>query len=177
MHIEVIYTSDEARAAYGDAGPQYATAGACAIDLRAMIEHPLTILTGEQAMIPTGIKLHPVFGDHPLKTAQPPVKLAGLILPRSGKGSKEGLVLGNTVGLCDEDYQGEVMICAWARPIDGYINPSSNRLAGHPVRIEPGERIAQMMFVPAFQPAFRVVSEFSATTARGDGGFGHSGSM
>jgi dUTP pyrophosphatase len=166
--IELIYTTEAAAKAYGSEGPQYSTDGAAAFDLRAMIDTAISILPSEQVMIPTGIRLNMAYGSNL-------TNIAAVVIPRSGRGSKEGLVLGNVVGLIDEDYQGEVMICAWARPTSGHMNTANHRQGGNPIHIEPGERIAQMMFVPVIRPAFRVVAEFSAKTERGSGGFGSTG--
>lgn len=130
--------------------PQYATAGAAGMDLRACIEVQLTLPPGATALIPTGIAIHL---DDP--------NLAAVLLPRSGLGHKHGVVLGNLVGLIDSDYQGPLMVSCWNRSATAFV-------------IEPGERIAQMAIVPVVQVEFDVVEEFDAT-ARGAGGFGHSG--
>lgn len=164
MHIEVVYTNERAESVYGETGPKYATPGSCAIDLRAIIDTPIALRENEQAMIQTGIKLHPVFTDIDREFMN--FKLAALAMPRSGLGSKSGLVLGNTIGLIDEDYQGEVMLCAWRRP---------SQFHGETIVINPGDRIAQLMFVPIFQVDFKVVPQHSSTTERGEGGFGSTG--
>ena len=91
--------------------------------------------------------------------------LAALVLPRSGLGHKKGLVLGNLVGLIDPDYTGPILVSAWNRAAPG--TP--------PVRIEPGERFAQMVFVPVVRPVFRIVEDFTTETVRGAGGFGSTG--
>ena len=130
--------------------PQYATAGAAGMDLRACIDAQLTLPPGATALIPTGIAIHL---DDP--------NLAAVLLPRSGLGHKHGVVLGNLVGLIDSDYQGPLMVSCWNRSATAFV-------------IEPGERIAQMAIVPVVQVEFDVVEEFDAT-ARGAGGFGHSG--
>lgn len=135
--------------------PAYQTAGAAAVDLFACIEAPLEIAPGSPAvLVKSGIALN--FGDF---------SYAALVLPRSGAGHKRGLVMGNTVGLIDPDYTGEILISVWNRNAPGTA----------PLVIEPGERIAQMIFVPVVRPAFEVVEEFSAETARGAGGFGSTG--
>lgn len=170
--IELIYTTEAAAKAYGSEGPQYSTDGAAAFDLRAMISEAVCILPSEQVMIPTGIRLNMGADDFFLHGNY---KMAAVVIPRSGRGSKEGLVLGNTAGLIDLDFQGEIMICAWARPTSGHINAANHRQGGTPVHIEPGERIAQLMFVPVIRPAFKVVAEFSGRTERGAGGFGSTG--
>ncbi|MDX1251406.1 MAG: dUTP diphosphatase [Gammaproteobacteria bacterium] len=130
--------------------PQYATGGAAGMDLRACLDEVLEIDPGESHLIPTGLAIHI---DDP--------SLAAVLLPRSGLGHKHGIVLGNLVGLIDSDYQGQVFVSCWNR-------------GSRPFRIEPGERIAQMVFVPVVQAAFEIVDDFDAT-ARGEGGFGHSG--
>lgn len=135
--------------------PRYQTGGAAAIDLFACLDSPVEIPPQAPAMlIPSGIAM--LFGDS---------GAAALILPRSGAGHKMGLVMGNSVGLIDPDYTGEIMISAWNR------NP-----AGHdPITIQPGDRIAQMMFVPIIRPDFTIVREFSGQTTRADSGFGSTG--
>lgn len=130
--------------------PAYATDGAAGVDLRACLDGALTITPGETHLVPSGIAVH---------MADP--GLAAVILPRSGLGHKKGIVLGNLVGLIDSDYQGQVMISVWNRGNDT-------------VTIEPGDRIAQMVFVPVKRVQFEVVDDFQAS-ARGGGGFGHTG--
>lgn len=135
--------------------PAYQTAGAAAVDLFACIDAPLTIVPQSPAvLVPSGIALS--FGDF---------SFAALVLPRSGAGHKRGLVMGNSVGLIDPDYTGQIMISVWNR----------NGPGTDPLVIEPGERIAQMIFVPVVRPEFQVVTEFSEQTARGAGGFGSTG--
>lgn len=131
--------------------PHYATSGSAGLDLRACIETPLTVNPGETLLIPTGLAIH-------LDDAG----LAAMILPRSGLGHKHGIVLGNLVGLIDSDYQGELMVSCWNR-------------GDKPYEIQVGERIAQMVIVPVLQPVFTKVDEFGENTARGAGGFGHTG--
>lgn len=130
--------------------PQRATEGAAGVDLRACLTEALTLHPGETELINSGIALH---------IADP--GLAAVILPRSGLGHKHGVVLGNLVGLIDSDYQGEIMISCWNR-------------GREPFTVEPGERIAQLVVVPVVQADFRVVDEFTPS-ARGAGGFGHTG--
>lgn len=130
--------------------PQYATDGSAGLDMRAVIDEPETVAPGETTLIPTGIAIH--IGDP---------SLAAVLLPRSGLGHKHGLVLGNLTGLIDSDYQGQVFISCWNRSSKAY-------------EIQPGERIAQMVFVPVEQVRFNVVEDFDRSQ-RGDGGFGHSG--
>lgn len=165
MKIKMKFANQRAALIYGGE-PKYATPMAAAIDLRACIDAPVIILPGEQKMIPTGIHLDMTGADIPM---------AAIAMPRSGRGSKEGLVLGNTLGLIDKDYQGEVMLCAWARPTSGHVNASSNRLGGNPIHIEPGERIAQLAFVPVLRVELEAVSEFVTASERGEGGFGSTG--
>lgn len=130
--------------------PKRATAGSAGLDLRACLDEPLDLPPGATELIPTGIAIH---------LADP--TLAAVIIPRSGLGHKHGVVLGNLVGLIDSDYQGELMISCWNR-------------GAQPFRIEPGERIAQLVVVPVVQVEFDVVKEFAASD-RGSGGFGHTG--
>lgn len=130
--------------------PHYATGGSAGLDMRACIDVPLTVDPGETVLVPTGLAIH--IGD---------ASLAAVLLPRSGLGHKHGLVLGNLTGLIDSDYQGQVFISCWNRGSRSYD-------------VQPGERIAQMVFVPVEQVRFEVVDEF-ADSDRGDGGFGHSG--
>ncbi len=134
----------------GIALPQYATDGSAGLDMRACIDDTRTVAPGETVLIPTGLAIH---------IADP--TLAAVLLPRSGLGHKHGLVLGNLTGLIDSDYQGQVFISCWNRSQNGYD-------------IQPGERIAQMVFVPVEQVSFDVVDEFGESD-RGEGGFGHSG--
>jgi len=131
--------------------PEYATSGSAGLDLRACIHETLELAPGETALIPSGMAIHL---DDP--------QLAAVLLPRSGLGHKQGLVLGNLVGLIDSDYQGEVQISCWNR----------GRAV---IRIEPGQRIAQLVVVPVVQVKLDVVEQFEAS-ARGDGGIGHTGS-
>jgi dUTP pyrophosphatase len=130
--------------------PARATPGSAGMDVRACIDAPLRLLPGESTLIPTGFALH--IEDH---------SLAAVLLPRSGLGHKQGIVLGNLVGLIDSDYQGQVMVSCWNR-------------GSEPFTISPGDRIAQMIFMPVVQAEFDVVPEFAAS-ARGAGGFGHTG--
>ncbi len=135
--------------------PGYGSAMAAAVDLFACVAAPLTLAPGAPAtLVPSGIALH---------MAEPGI--AALVLPRSGLGHKRGLVLGNLVGLIDPDYTGEVLVSAWNR------NPAG----GESIRIAPGERIAQMLFVPVLRPLFAVVEQFSTASERGAGGFGSTG--
>lgn len=130
--------------------PQYATGGSAGMDLRACVEAPMVLNPGECQLIPTGIAIH--IGDP---------GLAAVLLPRSGLGHKNGIVLGNLVGLIDSDYQGQLMVSCWNR-------------SKEPFTVNVGERIAQMVFVPVVQAAFEIVDDFESSQ-RGAGGFGHTG--
>ncbi|OAQ14195.1 deoxyuridine 5'-triphosphate nucleotidohydrolase [Bibersteinia trehalosi Y31] len=130
--------------------PAYATEGSAGLDLRALINEPLTVKAGETVLIPTGISIY---------IADP--NLAAVILPRSGLGHKNGIVLGNLVGLIDSDYQGELKVSLWNRSQEDFS-------------VNVGDRIAQLVFVPVVQASFNIVQEFTQTE-RGEGGFGHSG--
>jgi len=130
--------------------PAYATDGSAGLDLRACLDQEKVIAPGETFLIPTGMAIH---------IADP--ELAAIILPRSGLGHKNGIVLGNLVGLIDSDYQGELMVSCWNRSTT-------------PFTIEVGARIAQLMFVPVMRCAFEIVESFEESL-RGVGGFGHTG--
>jgi len=130
--------------------PHYATEGSAGLDMRACIDEPLTVSPGETTLVPTGLAIH--IAD---------ASVAAVLLPRSGLGHKHGLVLGNLTGLIDSDYQGQVFISCWNRASAAY-------------EVQPGERIAQMVFVPVEQVKFQVVTEFGESE-RGEGGFGHTG--
>jgi len=130
--------------------PDYATAGSAGVDLRACVDEPLTLEPGMTELIPSGIAVH---------ISDP--GLAAVILPRSGLGHKHGIVLGNLVGLIDSDYQGQVFVSCWNRGQEAFV-------------IEPGARLAQMVFVPVVQAKFEIVEEFTVSD-RGAGGFGHTG--
>jgi len=130
--------------------PEYATEGSAGVDLRACIDDPISLDPGQTTLVPTGIAVH---------MADP--GMAATLLPRSGLGHKHGIVLGNLVGLIDSDYQGQVFISCWNRGDTTFM-------------IEPGARLAQMVFLPVIQVAFELVDEFF-TSDRGAGGFGHTG--
>jgi dUTP pyrophosphatase len=130
--------------------PHHATLGSAGMDLRACLDGPLTLPPGGTELIQTGISIF---------IADP--GLAAVLLPRSGLGHKHGIVLGNLVGLIDSDYQGPLMVSVWNRSVASFT-------------INPGDRIAQIVFVPVVHVGFEVVQDFS-TTARGAGGFGSSG--
>tara|TARA_Y100000588_G_C13982310_1_gene807757 strand:+ start:442 stop:897 length:456 start_codon:yes stop_codon:yes gene_type:complete len=130
--------------------PNYVTVGSAGVDLRACIDRDLLLEPGHTELIPTGIAVYIADPD-----------IAAMLLPRSGLGHKHGIVLGNLVGLIDSDYQGQVFVSCWNR---------SSQL----FTIQPGERIAQMVFVPVVQVEFDLVEDF-VQSPRGEGGFGHSG--
>ena len=130
--------------------PAYATPGSAGLDLRACIDAPLVIEPGQTVLIPTGLAIH---------VADP--GYAAMILPRSGLGHKNGIVLGNLVGLIDSDYQGQLMVSTWNR-------------GGASFTLQPLDRLAQLVIVPVLQVGFNVVEEF-ASSERGAGGFGSTG--
>jgi dUTP pyrophosphatase len=130
--------------------PEYATEASAGLDLRAALEAPLTLAPGEVALVPSGLAIH--IGDP---------GLCAVILPRSGLGHKHGIVLGNGTGLIDADYQGPLQISVWNR-------------GREPFAIAPGDRIAQLVILPIVRARFEVVDTFTQS-ARGAGGFGHTG--
>jgi dUTP pyrophosphatase len=130
--------------------PDYATAHSAGMDLRALCEAPLTLAPGEAQLVPTGMAIH---------LADPGV--CAIILPRSGLGHRQGLVLGNLVGLIDADYQGPLMVSLWNRGQASQV-------------VTPGDRIAQLVLMPVVRAGFRIVEQFEES-ARGAGGFGHTG--
>jgi dUTP pyrophosphatase len=130
--------------------PEYATPGSAGLDLRACLDASIELVPGDTTLIPTGLAIH---------IADP--SLCATILPRSGLGHKHGIVLGNLVGLIDSDYQGQLMVSVWNRGNTTFT-------------IQPGERIAQLVFMPVVQASFTVVEEFDSSE-RGEGGFGSSG--
>lgn len=130
--------------------PEYATSGSAGMDLRVCLDEPMTLAPGETALLPSGMAIH---------LSDP--GLAAVLLPRSGLGHKQGLVLGNLVGLIDSDYQGEVRISCWNR-------------SEAPIHIEPGQRICQLVVVPVVQVRLDVVDSFEASE-RAAGGIGHTG--
>jgi dUTP pyrophosphatase len=130
--------------------PDYATGGSAGMDLRACLDEALTITPGETRLIPTGFAMHMEDSG-----------MAAVILPRSGLGHKHGIVLGNLVGLIDSDYQGQVFVSCWNRSEELF-------------QIEPGARIAQLVFLPVVQARWELVEDFH-TSDRGAGGFGHTG--
>jgi len=130
--------------------PAYATSASAGLDLRACIDAPIVLEPGRAELIPTGLAIY---------IADP--GYAGMILPRSGLGHKQGIVLGNLVGLIDADYQGPLMVSAWNRGASAFT-------------LNPLERLAQLVIVPVRQVTLNVVDEFTATQ-RGEGGFGSTG--
>ncbi len=130
--------------------PHYATAGSAGLDLRACIDAPLTLEPGQTVLVPTGLAIH---------IADP--GYAAMILPRSGLGHKNGIVLGNLVGLIDSDYQGQLMVSTWNRSAAAFT-------------LQPMDRLAQLVIVPVLQVGFNIVEEF-ASSDRGAGGFGSTG--
>ena len=130
--------------------PEHATEGSAGVDLRACLDEPVEIKPGQTELIPTGMA---VYIEDP--------GLAAMILPRSGLGHKQGIVLGNLVGLIDSDYQGQLFVSCWNRGAESFT-------------LEPGLRLAQMVIVPVVQVDFEVVEEFE-DSERGAGGFGHTG--
>jgi dUTP pyrophosphatase len=130
--------------------PRYATSGAAGLDLRACLEAPLTLGAGDSHLVSSGIAVHLADAGY-----------AAVILPRSGLGSKNGIVLGNLVGLIDSDYQGPLMVSVWNRGKSAFT-------------IQPLDRIAQLIVVPVVQVELKVVEDFAAS-ARGARGFGSTG--
>lgn len=130
--------------------PAYATTGSAGLDLRACVDTPLVIEPGQTVLVPTGLAIH---------IADP--GYAAMILPRSGLGHKNGIVLGNLVGLIDSDYQGQLMVSTWNRSQAAFT-------------LQPMDRLAQLVVVPVLQVGFNVVDEFSSSD-RGAGGFGSTG--
>jgi deoxyuridine 5'-triphosphate nucleotidohydrolase len=130
--------------------PDYATEGSAGLDLRACLDAPLTLAPGETRLVPTGFAMH-----------MQDTGLAAVILPRSGLGHKHGIVLGNLVGLIDSDYQGQVFVSCWNRSASAF-------------EIEPGARIAQLVFLPIVRARWERVADFEASDRAG-GGFGHTG--
>ncbi|WP_404359166.1 dUTP diphosphatase [Methylotuvimicrobium sp. KM1] len=130
--------------------PEYATTGSAGLDLRACLSESVELKPGDSILIPTGIAIH--IADN---------TMAAVILPRSGLGHKHGIVLGNLLGLIDSDYQGQIFVSCWNRGQTAFT-------------VNAGERIAQMIFVPVVQAQFELVDAFDES-ARGEGGFGHTG--
>jgi len=133
-----------------DSPPAYATAGSAGLDLRACLEAPLRLAPGATALVPSGIAIH--LGDP---------GYCALVLPRSGLGHRNGIVLGNLIGLIDSDYQGQLMVSLWNRGVEPFV-------------VQPMDRIAQLIVVPVMQVALNVVDSFGASE-RGAAGFGSTG--
>ena len=151
MHrIDVKILDPRLKDSSGEYAPHYATPGSAGLDLRACIEAPLTIASGETHLVPTGMAIH---------LADP--GLAAMILPRSGLGHKHGIVLGNLVGLIDSDYQGQIFVSTWNRGKEAFT-------------LNPLDRLAQLVVVPVIQVAFNVVEDFDESH-RGESGFGSTG--
>jgi len=131
--------------------PSYATDGSAAIDLRACLKEHIGIQPGETVLVGSGIAIN-------IKDPN----IVGIIVPRSGLGIKKGIILANTMGVIDPDYQGEIKI--------GLFNRSQNHYL-----VKPGERICQMLFMPVINATLKLVQEFSNATYRGSGGLGHTG--
>ena len=130
--------------------PEYATAASAGLDLRAALDEALTLQPGDTALVPSGLAIH--LGDP---------GLCAVILPRSGLGHKHGIVLGNGTGLIDADYQGPLQVSVWNRGREAFT-------------MQPGDRIAQLVVLPIVRATLQLVDEFE-TSARGSGGFGHTG--
>lgn len=130
--------------------PAYATAGSAGLDLRAALDAPLMLAAGDTALVPTGLAIH--IGDP---------RLCAMLIPRSGLGHRHGIVLGNGTGLIDADYQGPLMVSLWNRSDEAYS-------------VAPGDRIAQLVLLPVVHALLQVVDAFE-DSARGEGGFGHTG--
>ncbi|SEM35101.1 dUTP pyrophosphatase [Pseudoxanthomonas sp. GM95] len=137
---------------FGDSWPlpAYATESSAGLDLRAALETPLTLGAGESALVPSGISIH---------VADP--NLCAVVLPRSGLGHRHGIVLGNGTGLIDADYQGPLLISLWNRSSEAFV-------------IQPGDRVAQLVVLPIARVQLKIVDTF-IESARGEGGFGHTG--
>ena len=146
IHVKIL----DPRVGDSIALPGYATEGSAGLDLRVILDEPLQIAAHETVLLSTGIAIY---------IANP--NLAAVILPRSGLGHKHGIVLGNLVGLIDSDYQGELKISCWNRTDEHFT-------------IQPGDRIAQLVFLPVVKASFSIVDTFTESD-RGQGGFGSSG--
>jgi len=130
--------------------PAYATGGSAGLDLRACLDEPLTLRSGDCSLVPTGLAIHVADPGH-----------AAVIIPRSGLGHKHGIVLGNLVGLIDSDYQGQLLVSCWNRGREPFV-------------VNPMERIAQLVVIPVVQVELNVVESFDESE-RGEGGFGSTG--
>lgn len=150
INVKIKFLNERAKGYYKEGTPAYKTLGSAAVDLHVDLDEEFILKPGEVQLVNTGLA---IFVEDP--------NYAGVLLPRSGTGHKEGLVLGNGTGLMDSDYQGEVLISMFNR-------------SSEPRLIKPGERLAQYAFVRIAQARFEVVDDF-ATSDRGEGGFGHTG--
>lgn len=148
LHVEVKILDSRLKA---DTALVYGSPGAAALDLRACLTEPLTLQPNEWKLVPAGLSIYIKDPNY-----------AGFILPRSGMGHKNGIVLGNLVGLIDSDYQGQLQMSLWNRTDKAFT-------------IEPMERVAQYMVAPVVRPVFNIVDEFEAESARGEGGFNSTG--
>ena len=131
--------------------PQKATKGSAGVDLVAIMDKAKVIRPFQSIMVTTGMAVH--MQSH---------EIAGFIFPRSGLGSKHGIVLGNGTGVIDSDYQGELQVCLYNRTSIVYT-------------VYPGDRVAQLVFMPVYGVSFKLVTDFETKTERGEGGFGHTG--
>ena len=143
--------------------PSYAKEGDAGIDLRACIDDPIVIKEGECVLIPTGIA---VYINDP--------NVVGLLMPRSGLGHKQGIVLGNTVGVIDSQYQGQILASIWNRNQDNTSNVLKEVHSDNRRIINPGDLICQLIFMPFLTVEFDIVDSF-VKSDRGEGGFGHTG--
>ncbi|BAO00054.1 deoxyuridine 5'-triphosphatenucleotidohydrolase [Candidatus Pantoea carbekii] len=131
--------------------PTYITSGSAGLDLCACLDNTLEIASGMTTLVPTGFAIH----------IEDP-NLMAVIIPRSGLGHQHGIVLGNLVGLIDSDYQGQLMISVWNRSQENF-------------HVHPGNRLAQLVFLPVVQVEFNLVEHFETISERAINGFGHSG--
>ena len=129
--------------------PSYATAGAAGMDLLAAVDAPLTIAPGDRVLVPTGL------------TIALPAGYELQVRPRSGLALKHGIVLPNSPGTGDEDYRGELQVIVM-------------NAGNAPFTVERGMRIAQAVVAPVARATWREV-EALPETARGQGGFGSTG--
>lgn len=137
--------------------PSYKTELSAGIDLYACCDEPIAVQPNAKAiLVPTGLSVH-----------MDTTKFFGAIVPRSGTGHKQGIIMGNTIGVIDADYQGQMFLSLWRR--------SNGENDDSPIWIMPGDRLAQLIFVPVVRPIFKIVDEFASSTIRGAGGFGHTG--
>lgn len=147
MKVKVVIHDSKVR----ELGLTRRTEGSAGVDILASIDKPITLKPNETVLISTGIS---IFIEDP--------KYAGIILPRSGLGVNKGLILGNTVGLIDSDYQGEIKVCMWYR-------------GDNLVTVEPYDRVAQLVIIPIERFNIEEVESFTVNTSRGINGFGSTG--